>query len=102
MQSFHWGFMREFNTLLPNVEAGLLGMPTDAQLVEFATWADQINPSHGTADAAYLARGHELGMISNLWTVDAEADMRRAVEIGADGIITNKPDTLDDVLRSMR
>lgn len=102
VQSFDWEFMREFNALLPDVEAGLLGKPSEAQLVEFSTWADQINPSHRSVDAAYLARVHELGMISNVWTVDSEAEMRRAVQIGADGIISNKPDTLDAVLRSMR
>lgn len=101
VQSFNWDFMREFHGLLPQVPAGLLGKPTDAQLVEFATWADQINPSFGSVDAAYIARVHELGMVSFVWTVDKPADMERMVTIGVDGIISNKPDTLDQVLRSM-
>lgn len=101
VQSFNWEFMADFNAQLPEVTAGLLGVPTDAQLVEFATWADQINPSYRAASVDFVDRVHELGMETYVYTVDREADMVQMVENGVDGIITNKPKVLDAVLRSM-
>ncbi|XVX20669.1 glycerophosphodiester phosphodiesterase [Actinomycetota bacterium] len=100
VQSFDWAFMKEYNSIQPQVPAGLLGRPAEALLPELATWADQINPAHKSVDAAYIAKVHEAGMVSNVWTVDAPADMQRAIDMGVDGIITNKPDLLDAVLRA--
>jgi glycerophosphoryl diester phosphodiesterase len=33
------------------------------------------------------------------WTVDGEADMAAVVDRGVDGVITNRPTVLEDVLR---
>ena len=101
VQSFNWNFMAEFNAQLPDVTAGLLGVPSDAQMVEFSSWADQINPHFGAASLQWVDRVHELGMETYVYTVDGEADMVKMVENGVDGIITNKPDVLDQVLRSL-
>ena len=101
VQSFNWDFMAEFNAQLPEVTAGLLGTPSDAQMVEFSSWADQINPNYGAASVAFVDRVHELGMETYVYTVDAEATMVQMVENGVDGIITNKPNVLDEVLRSL-
>jgi glycerophosphoryl diester phosphodiesterase len=35
----------------------------------------------------------------NTWTVNESDEMRRLIEAGVDGSITNKPDVLRDVLR---
>jgi glycerophosphoryl diester phosphodiesterase len=34
-----------------------------------------------------------------VWTVNSELDMRRLLEIGVDGIITDRPDVLAQVLK---
>ncbi|RAF55889.1 glycerophosphodiester phosphodiesterase, partial [Burkholderia multivorans] len=44
---------------------------------------------------------HELGMSSLVWTVDAVTDMEKAIEYGADGIITNVPDVLVEVVEEL-
>ena len=46
-------------------------------------------------------RSHRHNMAVNFWTVNDEADMRRLIEPGADGIITDSPDLLLDVLADM-
>ena len=101
VQSFDWDFMAELNAQLPEVTTGLLGTPSDAQMVEFSSWADQINPSYRAASVDFVNRVHELGMETYVYTVDREADMVQMVQNGVDGIITNKPDLLDEVLRSI-
>jgi glycerophosphoryl diester phosphodiesterase len=34
-----------------------------------------------------------------VWTVDSKNDMERLIEMGIDGIITNRPDILKDIIR---
>lgn len=101
VQSADWDFVAEFHELAPEVPVGLLGRPTPEQLREFAAWVDQINPEHIVADAEYLTLVHELGMSSLVWTVDAVSDMEKAIDYGADGIITNVPDVLVEVVEEL-
>ncbi len=94
VQSADWGFIRDFHALAPEIPVGLLGRPSRGELLEFANWVDQINPNRVEADAEFLHTVHELGMSSLVWTVDETAEMERAIDFGADGIITNVPDRL--------
>jgi glycerophosphoryl diester phosphodiesterase len=98
VQSFDWGFMAEFDALLPEVPAGLLGTPTIAELPELATWAEQVNPHHATLTQQYVDAVHGHGMDLTTWTVDDPAAMRRLIDLGVDGIITNRPDMLAAVV----
>lgn len=46
-----------------------------------------------------LVRGlHERGLAVHIWTVDLESDMRRLLDWGVDGILTDRPDLLARVL----
>lgn len=101
VQSGDWSFVREFHGLAPEIPVGLLGRPGPEELREFATWVDQINPQYTVADADYLGLVHELGMSSLVWTVDSVDDMEKAIDLGADGIITNLPDSLVQVVEDL-
>lgn len=98
VQSFDFESMRRYDALEPDVPVGLLGTPSRDQLPALAEFAEQVNPWHGSVDASYVADVHAAGMDCLVWTVDAPADMRRAADKGVDGIITNKPDLLAEVL----
>jgi glycerophosphoryl diester phosphodiesterase len=102
IQSFDWDFIRAFKPLMPWLPHGLLGTPPTEQLPELAEFADQINPSHGTIDADYVAQVHKAGMETFAWTINDEAGMRRAIDLKVDGIITNRPDVLHGVLGGRR
>ncbi|MEV4468002.1 glycerophosphodiester phosphodiesterase [Nonomuraea salmonea] len=100
VQSFDWDSMRRFERLLPQVPIGLLGTPSTSELRGLASFADQINPPYGELTAAYVRRVHQLGMDVLTWTVDDPDTMRRMLTYQVDGIISNKPDVLRDVLDS--
>ncbi|MGR6915989.1 glycerophosphodiester phosphodiesterase [[Actinomadura] parvosata] len=100
VQSFDWESMRRFDRLLPEVPIGLLGMPSTGDLPGLAKFADQINPPYTTLTASYVRRVHALGMKLLTWTVDSSSSMRRMIGYRVDGIITNRPDVLSDLLSS--
>jgi glycerophosphoryl diester phosphodiesterase len=45
-----------------------------------------------------IARAHEMGVRVVVWTVDDPGTMRTLLDAGVDGIITDRPDVLRDVL----
>jgi glycerophosphoryl diester phosphodiesterase len=47
---------------------------------------------------ALLEEAHQLGLKVYVWTVDSRSDMARLMEMGVDGIITNRPDILKSVV----
>ena len=47
-----------------------------------------------------IARAHDLGIRVVVWTVDDPATMRTLLDAGVDGIITDRPDVLREVLVS--
>jgi glycerophosphoryl diester phosphodiesterase len=82
----------------PSIPVGLLGTPIPRDLPALARWVDQVNPGYRTADAAYVASVHRAGLGCLIWTVDRPGAMRRALRAGVDGVITNRPDVLHQVL----
>ncbi|MHA1111024.1 MAG: glycerophosphodiester phosphodiesterase [Promethearchaeota archaeon] len=49
----------------------------------------------------FIKEAHRHNMAVNFWTINEEEDMRRLIELGADGIITDRPDILLDLLADM-
>lgn len=102
VQSFDWQSMARYDAIQPTVPVGLLGRPAEALLPELSTWAEQINPSYTTYDKAYVDLVHSLGMEVHTYTVNRPADMHAVLDRGVDGVITNFPDVLQDVLAERR
>jgi glycerophosphoryl diester phosphodiesterase len=49
-------------------------------------------------DARYVAIAHELGLPVHAWTVNDRAEMVRLLDLGIDGIMTDRADVLRDLL----
>jgi len=98
VQSFDVAAMKDHKTQLPDLPVGLLGAPPVANLPVLATWADQVNPNHLSVDHGYVERVQDLGMECLVWTVDRGMAMKRALGMGVDGVITNRPDDLAQLL----
>jgi glycerophosphoryl diester phosphodiesterase len=55
-------------------------------------------PYYKYLTSALLDEAHQLGLKVYVWTVDSRSDMVRLMEMGVDGIITNRPDILKAVV----
>ena len=49
-------------------------------------------------DAAFVARAHECGVAVHVWTIDDAPTMTALLDIGVDGVVTNRPSVLEQVL----
>jgi glycerophosphoryl diester phosphodiesterase len=74
------GELDDFDALLPAID-------TDA-----VTW------HHTLLDAGRIAALHARGLVVYAWTVDDVDTMRRLIDAGADGIISNRADLFPDAL----
>jgi len=48
----------------------------------------------------FIDQAHDAGLDVQVWTVDSEADARRLIEWGVNGLITDRPDILKSVIQS--
>jgi glycerophosphoryl diester phosphodiesterase len=46
----------------------------------------------------FLRRAHALGLTVHVWTINEPDEMRRLLELGVGGIVTDRADLLRDVL----
>jgi glycerophosphoryl diester phosphodiesterase len=49
-------------------------------------------------DGRFIDAAHEVGVQVHVWTVDDEATMDRLLGLGVDGIMTDRPTALREVL----
>jgi glycerophosphoryl diester phosphodiesterase len=49
-------------------------------------------------DRRFVALAQELGLGVHVWTIDDADTMNRLLDLGADGIMTDKPSVLKNVL----
>ncbi|MCB9704840.1 MAG: glycerophosphodiester phosphodiesterase [Myxococcales bacterium] len=60
---------------------------------------DVLSVEHVMINARYLKKMHKRGYKVFAWTVNEVADMERLIDLGVDGIITDHPDQLIEVMR---
>ncbi|MFC0597012.1 glycerophosphodiester phosphodiesterase [Streptomyces palmae] len=100
VQSFNAQAVKTVHQLRPDIKTGFLGTPSLADLPAYAEFSDQINPSHTTIDAGYVAAVHALRgphgdpLEVYTWTVNDGPTAVRLAQQGVDGIITNTPDVV--------
>jgi glycerophosphoryl diester phosphodiesterase len=128
LQSFDWRSLREVQALAPDMETSYL-TADQSWLSNLQTgrpgsspWLDglDIDDFEGSAARAIKAAGgdvwssyhlevdvdsiklaHQLGLKVNVWTVNETSRMRALIAMGVDGIITDYPDRLRQVIEEL-
>ncbi|MGW2822515.1 glycerophosphodiester phosphodiesterase [Streptomyces sp. NPDC001443] len=104
VQSFSADSLRRVHDLKPAVTTGFLGSPAVRDLRGYAAFTDRINASHGSLSVGYVSAVHALTgphgrrMGVAAWTVDDAKTARKVAGYGVDGVITDKPDLVRQVL----
>ena len=86
------------------IRLGLLYDP-DLPLMMGVGWprrvmrVDALHPWAGQVTQKLVDQAHREGRPVNTWTVNAPVEMQRVIDLGVDGIITDRPDVLAAMLR---
>lgn len=100
--SFDPGVVGRVGALDPDLPTGLLvhpGVGLD-DVVAFAAdcGCRAVNPWDPMVTAELVADAHRRGLAVNVWTVNDPDRMRALVDLGVDGIITDRPDVARQVV----
>jgi len=66
-----------------------------------AAGAYSVNPHKFQVNKVYVELAHRLGLKVFPWTINRTDELRRMINLGVDGIITNRPDLLAKIISSM-
>lgn len=105
ISSFNPLSLRRAKRIAPHIPVGLLyssDMPLPLRRAWLAPFVhhEARHPNHTMVHARFLAWAKRRGYWVNVWTVDDPDEMRRLITLHVDGIITNRPDVLRDVVAS--
>jgi glycerophosphoryl diester phosphodiesterase len=119
IQSFDWRTLQLVQKLSPSIPTVYLtlqqGLGATISLDKASAWTAGFNPGEyghslpraikaaggaiwspyfGDVDPDLVAESHRLGLAVVVWTVNTTTDMARMIDMGVDGIISDRPDLL--------
>ena len=98
VQSFDAHVVHDLRHLLPSVSLGVLARSVPRDLAAVSRWADQVGLHHKSLDHRAVDHVKGWGMRCVTWTVNRHGSMRRVLDLGVDGVITDHPDALLDLM----
>jgi glycerophosphoryl diester phosphodiesterase len=111
LASFSHARLTRVRRLLPGVETSASPREITALRMRPRLWRSLVTAGGATClqvpewrygirivTPAFIAAAHRNGMQVHVWTVDEPGDMHRLLDAGVDGLITDRPDVLRDVL----
>jgi glycerophosphoryl diester phosphodiesterase len=99
-------WLNNLQTGMPGASPWLGGLDVDdysgsAVRTVKAAGGDVWSPYHNEVDADAIKLAHQLGLSVKVWTVNDSKRMRELIAIGVDGIITDYPDRLRQVMQDL-
>ncbi|MFK5923361.1 MAG: glycerophosphodiester phosphodiesterase family protein [Verrucomicrobiota bacterium] len=101
VQAFDWKFLKQLRQLAPEIKMGALGSKAikEKQFKQlFELKPEYVGWGSGDLKRSDVERFHAKGIKVLVWTVDAEKEIRKFIEWGVDGIITNDPANTREVV----
>lgn len=86
----------EFLRVFVSARLGMTPRPADQHAIQIPARVGRLN----TVSPALVSRYHRAGLEVHVWTVNDPAEMRRLIEIGVDGIVTDRADIALEVIHS--
>jgi len=101
--SFDRAQVEAVRRLDPGIMTGLLVETMDGDSVKVATdiGARQLCPRADLVTPEFVMCAHEKDLLVATWTVDHVEEMRRVIRAGVDGVMSNFPDRLREVVSSL-
>jgi glycerophosphoryl diester phosphodiesterase len=93
IESFDWRTLAVVQRIAPEIPAVYLTYKMDDAVAKVRDAGGKIwSPFYKDVDEAKIREAHAAGIEVVVWTVNDPADMKRMVEWGVDGLITDRPD----------
>lgn len=98
--SFHSPWLVSLKLKCPKARVAVISKERGVDLVRIATGigAEAIHPARKITTVELIAKAHREGLKVNVWTVNWPWQAKKLIAWGADGIITDKPDTMAALL----
>ena len=92
LTSFYHKSIKNARKINPSVDAGIIFscQPVNVNQMASSACANVIFPGYKYLDEELIEQAHENGISVYPWTVDDEGMFEKLVEMGVDGIVTNK------------
>jgi len=104
--SFEHSFLKKIKEMDPGITTGALTRDIidlgDIDKIIEACAPDALNPRYIMANKKVIRRAQERGLSVNIYTVNDPITMNRLARDGANGIITDHPDVLIEVLKKLK
>jgi len=106
VSSFNPWRLRRVRSEAPGLKIALIFSPRNTMCLRRAWFApvlkvDGLHPFHSMVDERFADRTHKRGRWVYAWTVDDQETMRKLIRTGVDGIVTNNPGTLNEILENV-
>lgn len=94
IQSFDHRSLRAIRLVDESIQLAALTRRNEPFQSDFATFAQIWSPDYRSLSGSSLNDAQAAGMLVIPWTVNETKDMNRLIDLGVDGLITDRPDLL--------
>ncbi|MCY4188916.1 MAG: glycerophosphodiester phosphodiesterase [Bryobacterales bacterium] len=98
ISGFHTEMLNKVHDLLPEIQTGFIFNRTQDEEIRHNSPIDFVIPQFRLASRNFIEEVHDEDLKVLAWTVNSEAEMRRLLDLGVDGMITDEPGLLASVL----